>query len=103
MCHLLIDRNSALPFAEVLGGRLPKGIEARARAFAAELLLPKAVAGMRFRDAKNPEEVSRELRQAFGVSKEVVAWQARNSEILLAKKTRAILRQHVDESQRDRY
>src|SRR6202035_3436016 len=42
ICHLLLDRNSALPVLEVLGGRVARGIEARAGAFGAELLLPRS-------------------------------------------------------------
>jgi Zn-dependent peptidase ImmA (M78 family) len=44
ICHILLDRKSALPILEVLGGKVPKGIESRARAFAAELLLPRSAA-----------------------------------------------------------
>ena len=36
LCHLLVDRHHALPAIEVLGGRLPKSIEQRANAFAAD-------------------------------------------------------------------
>lgn len=41
ICHCLIDRGSRLPLVDVVGGRVPEGIEKRARAFAAELLLPQ--------------------------------------------------------------
>jgi len=92
LCHLLIDRNGALPFAEVMGGRLPKAIEARARAFAAELLLPKDVAGKAFENAKKPNSILAKLRKQYGVSKEIVAWQARNSDSVLGAEVRAHLR-----------
>lgn len=42
LCHLLVDRKSALPLAEVLGGRSPYVPERRANAFAAEFLLPRS-------------------------------------------------------------
>lgn len=41
ICHLLVDRSGSLPLVEVLGGRTPEHVEQRARAFAAELLLPR--------------------------------------------------------------
>ncbi len=41
LCHLLIDRTTALPVAEVLGGAIDQFVERRANAFAAELLLPR--------------------------------------------------------------
>ncbi len=44
ICHLLIDRESRLPLADVVGGVVPESLEKRARAFAAELLLPQRVA-----------------------------------------------------------
>lgn len=39
--HLLMDRSGSLPFADAIGGNTPEWIEKRARAFAAELLLPR--------------------------------------------------------------
>jgi Zn-dependent peptidase ImmA (M78 family) len=44
ICHLLVDRRSSIPFGEVLGGTVPYLIEARANAFAAELILPQDAA-----------------------------------------------------------
>lgn len=41
ICHLLVDREGALPMAEVLRGASPRWAEKRANAFAAELLLPR--------------------------------------------------------------
>lgn len=41
LCHLLIDRHHALSAADVLGGHVITRVEQRAKAFAAELLLPR--------------------------------------------------------------
>jgi Zn-dependent peptidase ImmA (M78 family) len=43
ICHLLLDRKGSLPFADAIGGNTPEWVEKRARAFAAELLLPREV------------------------------------------------------------
>jgi hypothetical protein len=79
ICHLLIDREGALPLAEVLGGHVPTHLEARARAFAAQFLLPMNLAGDALLRASDPAAEVTRLRRRFGVSGEVVAWQARNS------------------------
>src|ERR1039457_6988280 len=42
IAHLLLDRTTALPLAEVMGGRAVDSTEERARAFAAQLLLPRS-------------------------------------------------------------
>ncbi|WP_058553883.1 ImmA/IrrE family metallo-endopeptidase [Thiohalocapsa sp. ML1] len=94
ICHLLVDTEHALPAVEVLGGRVPADVEARANAFAAELLLPRARAGqvaaerLRFvntPDAKRTEieELLKVLAADYGVSFETAAWQIRNSGVLL--------------------
>ena len=88
ICHLLVDRGNALPLVEVLGGRTAEHIEQRARAFAAELLLPRQIAGQAFLDNEgNEERVARSLRSRFGVTSELLAWQAKNSGIPLAPRT----------------
>lgn len=88
ICHLLVDRGSALPLVEVLGGRTAEHVERRARAFAAELLLPRQIAGQAFQDNEGDEEhVARSLRSRFGVTSELLAWQARNSGVPLAPRT----------------
>ena len=92
ICHLLVDRASSLPLVEVLGGRTAKHVEQRARAFAAELLLPREIAGQEFSDHEGDEaHAARSLRARFGVSSELLAWQARNSEYALAPQTRRFL------------
>ncbi len=80
IAHLLLDRDGALPVAEVLGGAVPEHVEVRARAFAAELLAPqeelvvwvgKAVPG----DSK----LLRRLADRYRASEQLVAWQLINS------------------------
>lgn len=86
--HLLLDRDDALPLAEVLGGHAPRHVEARARAFGAELLLPRSVAGqLLLGDSSDPPAAANKLRRRFGVSREIVCWQARNSGCPLPKRT----------------
>jgi hypothetical protein len=92
IAHLLIDRHKFLPLAEVLGGRMPRATEARARAFAAELLLPRSVAGEALAASKDPEGDVRRLCRRYSVSQEIVAWQARNSLLPLRTLVAAYLR-----------
>jgi hypothetical protein len=83
IAHLLLDRNAALPLAEVLGGQTAPICEARANAFAAELLLPREEAGRRLARTADPAGEVEALISDYGVSREVVAWQARNSGVSL--------------------
>ena len=92
ICHLLVDRASSLPLVEVLGGRTAKHVEQRARAFAAELLLPREIAGRVFSDFEGEEaRAARSLRSRFGVSSELLAWQAKNSGYPLTPQSRQFL------------
>jgi Zn-dependent peptidase ImmA (M78 family) len=79
ICHLLLDRENGLPMAEVLGGLTPESLEQRARAFAAEFLLPgrQAIAAMHGRGSV--ESILVALTEKYQVSKEVAAWQIVNS------------------------
>ena len=95
ICHLLIDRSRSLPLAEVFGGRTPEHAEQRARAFAAELLLPRRVARAEYEKFDDPDIAVRSLSSRFGVSGEIVAWQVRNAETMLTPKERHRLAQHV--------
>ena len=80
ICHLLVDRDDSLPLVEVLGGRTAERVEQRARAFAAELLLPREIAGRAFWEHEGDDaRTARSLRSRFGVSSELLAWQANNS------------------------
>ena len=78
ICHLLADREGSLPLAEVLGGQVPSAVEQRANAFAAELLLPQAVAAERIARAGDRDRALDRLVSDFGASREVVGWQVRN-------------------------
>ena len=92
ICHLLVDRASSLPLVEVLGGRTAKHVEQRARAFAAELLLPREIAGQAFSDCEGEEaRAVRSLRSRFGVSSELLAWQVKNSGYPLTSQSRQLL------------
>jgi Zn-dependent peptidase ImmA (M78 family) len=95
IAHLLLDRTTALPLAEVMGGRAVGSTEERARAFAAQLLLPKEVAGQALASTTDPAQTVRILQRRYGVSQEIVAWQARNSGIQLSAEVRAVLRGFV--------
>lgn len=94
MCHLLIDRTGALPLAEVLNGSAPHNVEARAKAFAAELLLPRNLAYDRVVNASDPAGAVNDLRSA-GVSKEIIAWQVRNADSPLPKDVYDLLKSLV--------
>ncbi len=95
IAHLLLDRTTALPLAEVIGGRAVGVTEERARAFAAQLLLPKEEAGRALASATDPARTVRSLQSRYGVSQEIVAWQARNSDIQLSAEVHAVLRSFV--------
>jgi Zn-dependent peptidase ImmA (M78 family) len=97
LCHLLIDRTGALPLAEVLNGRAPRRVEARAKAFAAELLLPRRQAEAVSRRSPDIGEAVESLRSEYRVSQELVAWQIRNSGVLLSEEQLAILRSMVSD------
>ena len=93
IAHLLLDRQAALPVAEVLGGAVFRPVEQRAGAFAAEFLLPRAEAGVRFApDSGPPMDIARQLMHDFGVSQEIVAWQATNSGMTFAPETQHVLK-----------
>lgn len=79
ICHLLLDRHDALPVAEVLKGHTPERLEKRARAFAAEFLLPRSAAAAQVRAAGDLKKSVRSLSDSFGVSEALVCWQIYNS------------------------
>lgn len=98
ICHLLVDRRGALPLAEVLGGVGSPLVEARARAFAAELLLPRFVAGSTMAAAnKDPAGSARTLCNRYEVSTEILAWQACNSGVQMPNNVRNYLQKQVSE------
>lgn len=84
ICHLLLDRGTTLPLAEVFNGNTPERLEKRARAFAAELLLPRRVAAERVRRHESVQRCVTELSEMYQVSPELVGWQITNSEVYSA-------------------
>ncbi len=79
MAHLLLDRDAAFPAGEVLGGRTPEYPEKRARAFAAEFLVPRCLVEKIIRESHSLEEAVQVLQHENRVSKELLAWQIHNS------------------------
>jgi Zn-dependent peptidase ImmA (M78 family) len=79
ICHLLLDRDDALPAAEVLNGDTPERLEKRARAFAAELLMSREAAAQHAQNQTDLTVAIDSLSDRFGVSKELVCWQVQNS------------------------
>jgi Zn-dependent peptidase ImmA (M78 family) len=101
MAHLLLDRRGALPIAEVLQGQAISHVEARARAFAAELLLPQEEAADAYLSSPDtPDRVVRSLVRRYGVSPELAAWQIRNSGTAISPRARAVLRGFVQQPSR---
>jgi Zn-dependent peptidase ImmA (M78 family) len=80
LCHLLLDHEHTLSAVEVLGGRMPLRVEQRAKAFAAEFLLPEQTAADAWRRAGSPYDVARlkavlrSLCSRFSVTRSVAAW-----------------------------
>lgn len=97
ICHLLLDRKGALPVAEVLNGNTPERLEKRARAFAAEFLLPRDVASDAVRHAGTLKEAVADLLETYAVSNELICWQIINSEIYttLAEREQSWLQRQV--------
>jgi IrrE N-terminal-like domain len=84
LCHLMVDTTHTLTAVDILGGRMPVRIEQRARAFAAEFLLPAEEAASIWRahgyplDADGLEKVLKVLCRKHNVTKSVAAWQLQN-------------------------
>lgn len=86
ICHLIVDRNSRFPFADVIGGHDNDDLEKRARAFAAEFLFPTALAEKLFRkeiSTKRPSigEWIVQTASRYRVSNEIVVWQLSHSTV----------------------
>ena len=83
LCHLLIDRQHALPAADVLGGHVVTLVEQRAKAFAAELLLTRADAAKAYLAQTDEKTALRDattcLVQQYEVSPIVAKTQMLNS------------------------
>jgi Zn-dependent peptidase ImmA (M78 family) len=80
LCHLLVDHEHTLSAVEVLGGRMPLRVEQRAKAFAAEFLLPEQTAADAWQRAGSPYDavglrgVLKSLCSRFNVTMSVAAW-----------------------------
>lgn len=81
ICHLLVDRTGALPFAEALGGHTALYVEQRARAFAAEFLLPEETGVQYVRRYAGLQEALEKMNKDFAVSIELAALQIKNSRL----------------------
>jgi hypothetical protein len=80
ICHLIYDRERSLPVVDVLGGLGPVFAEKRANAFAAEFLLPRAVAAQAVRNYQEDIlKVASSLERKYVVSREIVGHQITNS------------------------
>jgi hypothetical protein len=88
LCHLLLDDGHALSAVEVLKARMPVGVEARARAFAGEFLLPKEAAARIWLQARRPTDratitgIVDELKKNYGVTWSVAAWKLQHGAAL---------------------
>lgn len=83
LCHMLVDRNGGLPFCDVLGGKVDDYVERRAKAFAAELLLPRQSVEHEWSmwRAGTFSDFQHSLSQVYGVSKTVICAQVHNSSV----------------------
>jgi len=100
LCHLLVDREGGLPLADVINGNAPKWVEQRADAFAAELLLPRHLATAEPSLYTDIDAGVGQLTKQYGVSRELTAWQIRNSGIHLSPADHATLRAMVSSPER---
>jgi hypothetical protein len=78
IAHLLVDRRRRLPLAEVFGGSTPAHLEKRARAFAAELLLPRSVVARVVARSRSLDSAAKAMQRKYGVSRQLLAWQIHN-------------------------
>lgn len=95
LAHLLIDARGALPAAEVLGGAVNPFVEQRARAFAAELLLPREAARLAYASSADLPHTLRQLAGRYKVSQWLAACQLRNSACQLSPKDDHALEQYL--------
>jgi Zn-dependent peptidase ImmA (M78 family) len=92
ICHLLIDRSTALPVVEILGGRIPNWVEMRARAFAAEFLVPRSAIRRIVADAPGIETALDEVVHNYRASAALAAWHTLNSGAYLTEPEKKWLR-----------
>lgn len=80
ICHLLLDRDHSFSAVDVLNGRMPIRVEQRARAFAAEFLLPSEAAVEEWKNHGSPidadavTDVVERLCSQFRVTRNVATW-----------------------------
>ena len=79
LCHLLVDRQHALPIAEVLGGEVDNEAEKRANAFAAEFLMPQSWATQCLQQSRQVSLVVQALSHSHAVSPQLIARQLLNA------------------------
>lgn len=79
LCHLLADRATALPLAEVMGGSSPYLPERRANAFGAEFLLPRWRARAAYKERDSLDKTLTYLTTHFRVGLVLAAAQLRNA------------------------
>jgi Zn-dependent peptidase ImmA (M78 family) len=82
ICHLLVDRQQALPLSAVVRGAMGRSLEQRANAFAAELLCPRQEAGAEYRHVRDIGAALSNLTRRFGVSNELASLQLARSGIV---------------------
>ena len=80
LAHVLVDRHTSLPAAEVFGGRAPPLVEKRANAFAAEFLLPRHRASRHLETYNYSLKAVTDLMDVYDVSRELAAWQVFRSD-----------------------
>jgi Zn-dependent peptidase ImmA (M78 family) len=78
IAHLILDRGRHLPLVEIFGGATPTHLEKRAKAFAAELLLPRDAASTALARHATLNAAATALMTEYGVSREVLGWQIQN-------------------------
>ena len=78
IAHLLVDRKGALPLAEAIGGSAPKIPEQRARAFAAEFLVPQARVTSALKESLDIRTTVAQLRDHYRAGWPIVGWQIIN-------------------------
>lgn len=96
LAHLLVDRERALPVAEVLGGEVDLEAEKRANAFAAEWLLPRAWAAQVLRQSTGIDQAIETLSRSHAVSAQMAARQMLNAQTALSEDERIQLRRYTD-------
>lgn len=83
-----------------MGGETAPGVEPRASAFAAELLVPRRAVRACWSHAPDVASAHKTLQRRYGASAEVVAWQIRRTDVTLSEAESTYLRQFVSNPHR---